>query len=96
MAKTIYVPVKCYCCGYPMKRTVLKPAPGSKSVFKNECEDCESINTYRLSLKQKDLTVETIHVTSTEIGRECYEARTGKPFFETESSGAGSRSDHSG
>ena len=82
MAKKIVISAVCYCCDHREKNiSTVKPTSMGTVIVKQECLVCESINTYRLSIRYGNIKVETIHCTSTAEGRDLYKKRTGKDFI---------------
>lgn len=79
MSKKIIISTVCFCCGFRDEAVkAVMPSRLSKGAFDHACIKCESINTYRLSIKDQQIKVETVHVMSTEKGREKYKERTGE------------------
>lgn len=80
MSTKIRVPVKCYCCEDREPIKVDKPKRLSQGRASYECKACSSITTYRMSIRGKELKIETIFCRATELGRKIYKERTGEEY----------------
>ena len=86
MSKRIVIKARCYCCDHVEQPiSIIKPTPNLPKGFDMECVKCGSFNSYRVSIKGRELTIKTTWIRASQKGIKKYEERTGTKYPQAES-----------